>query len=70
MQRLVIRRVAPGDYEAIYANMPPILLGRVGRLVEARGGYQNARSPVALPYRCASHRFVTYRSLDPLVNFG
>ena len=37
-------RVAPGDFENVYANMPAIMFGRVGRLVEASGGLQGARS--------------------------
>jgi hypothetical protein len=36
-------RVAPGDYETVYANMPPLLLGRVGSLVPAGGGLRGAR---------------------------
>ena len=36
-------RVAPGDYETLYVNMPPSLLGRAGRLVEAKGVYGAAR---------------------------
>ena len=37
-------RVEPGAYENVYANMPPILLGRVAGLRPASGGYQSARS--------------------------
>ncbi len=33
----------PGGYETIYANVPPTLLGKVGRLAEAKGRYQGAR---------------------------
>ena len=36
-------RVAPGQYENIYANMPPTLLGAVAPLVETRGGGGSAR---------------------------
>ena len=36
-------RVAPGDYETIYANMPPILLGRVAGLAPVRGAWEGAR---------------------------
>jgi hypothetical protein len=36
-------RVAPGEYESLYANMPPILLGRAAELVEAQGAYRGAR---------------------------
>ncbi len=39
--------VAPGGYESLYANMPPILLGKAGRLIEATGRYQGARSRMA-----------------------
>lgn len=35
-------RVRPGDYESLYANMPPFGAGRVGQLVEARGAYGTA----------------------------
>lgn len=36
-------RVAPGDYETFYANMPPVLLGRAGELAQATGGHNSAR---------------------------
>lgn len=36
-------KVAPGSYENIYANMPPMLLGRVTGLVPVRGAYEGAR---------------------------
>ena len=36
-------QVAPGGYENVYANMPEMLFGRVGKLVEAGGGYRSAR---------------------------
>ena len=36
-------RVAAGDCENIYANMPPILLGRVAGLTPVRGGLEGAR---------------------------
>ena len=42
-------RVEPGGQENIYANMPPILLGRIGRLVEARAGLNAARERMAKP---------------------
>ena len=37
-------RVAPGEYENVYANMPEIMFGKVAGLVEASGGLQGARS--------------------------
>ena len=40
-------RVAPGDYENIYANMPPILLGRAFGLAPVRGALEGARSRMA-----------------------
>jgi hypothetical protein len=36
-------KVVPGSYENIYANMPPMLLGRVTGLVPVRGGFEGAR---------------------------
>lgn len=39
--------VAPGNYETVFANMPPMLLGKVGRLVAAQGRYQGARTRLA-----------------------
>jgi hypothetical protein len=36
-------RVAPGQTENIYANMPPMLFAKVGALVEATAGYKGAR---------------------------
>ena len=36
-------RVAPGDFENIYANMPPILLGRAAGLAPVRGAWEGAR---------------------------
>jgi hypothetical protein len=36
-------RVAPGQYENIYINMPPTLFGKVAPLVEATGGSVSAR---------------------------
>jgi hypothetical protein len=36
-------RIASGDYENVYANMPPILLGRAAGLVRAQGARQSAR---------------------------
>jgi hypothetical protein len=35
-------QVHPGGFENVYVNMPPFGLGRVGPLVEARGGLQSA----------------------------
>ncbi len=40
-------RVAPGETENIYANMPAMLFAKVGRLVAATGGYQGARARMA-----------------------
>jgi hypothetical protein len=36
-------KVEPGAYENIYANMPPVLLGRVAGLTPGRGGFEGAR---------------------------
>ena len=36
-------RVAPGQYENIYVNMPPTLFGKVAPLTEATGGHASAR---------------------------
>lgn len=36
-------RVAPGDYESVYVNMPPTLLGQVAPVAEARGQRASAR---------------------------
>jgi len=36
-------RVAPGEYESLYANMPPMGLGKAVELVEAQGVYRGAR---------------------------
>ena len=33
-------RIEPGAYENVYVNMPPLLLGRIGALVEARGRHE------------------------------
>lgn len=35
-------QIQPGGYENVYVNMPPFGLGKVGPLVEARGGLQSA----------------------------
>lgn len=35
-------KAAAGAYENVYVNMPPFGLGRVGPLMEARGGLQSA----------------------------
>jgi hypothetical protein len=40
-------RIEPGAYENVYVNMPPLLLGRTGALVEARGGLNSARDRMA-----------------------
>ena len=40
-------RIEPGAYENVYVNMPPLLLGRIGALVEARGGLNSARDRMA-----------------------
>jgi hypothetical protein len=37
-------RIAPGDFETVYANMPPLLFGRIGQIVKAGGAYDGARS--------------------------
>lgn len=39
-------KVEPGTYENIYANMPPILLGRVTGLVPVRGAFEGARGRI------------------------
>jgi len=39
-------KVEPGTYENIYANMPPVLFGRVAGLVPVRGGYEGARGRI------------------------
>jgi hypothetical protein len=36
-------KVASGTYENIYANMPPILLGRAAGLAPVRGALEGAR---------------------------
>ena len=40
-------RIEPGAYENVYVNMPPMLLGRIGALVEARGSLSGARDRMA-----------------------
>jgi hypothetical protein len=35
--------VAPGQYENVYVNMPPTLLGEVAPLVEAGGARASSR---------------------------
>lgn len=35
-------KVQAGEYECIYHNMPPIGLGKVGKLMAAKGNYQSA----------------------------
>ena len=42
-------RVAPGGYEGVYVNTPPMLLGAVGDLVPAQGGYASARGRMDSP---------------------
>jgi hypothetical protein len=37
-------RVAPGDCETVYVNMPEMMFGKVGTRMEAKGAYQAARS--------------------------
>ena len=39
--------IAPGSYENVYVNMPPMLFGRVGKLVAATGAYAGAASRMA-----------------------
>ncbi len=39
--------VREGEYEAIYASMPPTGLGKVGKLTEARGQLKSARQRAA-----------------------
>ncbi len=36
-------RVAPGQYETVYVNMPRMLLGEVAPMVEAKGRHASAR---------------------------
>ena len=36
-------RIAPGSFENVYVNMPPMLLGDCGTLVEAKGHHATAR---------------------------
>jgi hypothetical protein len=40
-------RIEPGAHENVYVNMPPFLFGRIGGLVEARGGLNSARERMA-----------------------
>ncbi len=42
-------RVSAGDCENIYANMPPILLGRVAGLTPVRGALEGARGRIGAP---------------------
>ena len=42
-------RVRAGEYEAIYSGMPPIGLGKAGRLVPAGGNRDSARGRLATP---------------------
>jgi hypothetical protein len=39
--------IKPGQYETIYSGMPPVGLGKVGRLVAASGNRESSRSRVA-----------------------
>jgi hypothetical protein len=36
-------RIEPGQYENMYVNMPPTLMGKVAPLYEAKGGLSSAR---------------------------
>lgn len=36
-------RVAPGQYESVYINMPPFGLGAIADLIPARGGRETSR---------------------------
>jgi len=40
-------RIEPGAYENVYVNMPPLLFGRIGALVQARGNLNSARERMA-----------------------
>jgi len=40
-------KIEPGAHENVYVNMPPLLLGRIGALVEASGGLNSARGRMA-----------------------
>lgn len=42
-------RSRPGDYEAIYANMPAFGLGKAGSTIPAQGRYGDARARLAQP---------------------
>jgi hypothetical protein len=46
-------RVHPGDYEAVYVNMPAFGVGKAGALVEATGGREHAAGRLAAS--AASH---------------
>lgn len=35
-------RIAPGNYENVYVNVPPMLMGKAVTLVEAKAGLQSA----------------------------
>jgi hypothetical protein len=39
--------IKPGNYEAVYSGMPPYGLGKVGKLIEATGNREAARSRIA-----------------------
>ncbi|KPF63070.1 DUF4188 domain-containing protein [Porphyrobacter sp. AAP60] len=36
-------RISPGQFENVFVNMPPTLLGNCATLIEAKGGYASAR---------------------------
>ncbi len=40
-------RSRAGDYESVYANMPPFGLGKVGASLEATGGHESAQGRLA-----------------------
>lgn len=42
-------KVPAGSYEAIYSGMPPIGLGKVGKLIPARERYESARQRMEAP---------------------
>lgn len=39
-------RIHPGDYENVFVNMPPTLLGNCATLIEAQGAFATARSRI------------------------
>lgn len=40
-------QIRAGDYENVYVNMPPMLFGKVGKLVDASGALVSARGRMA-----------------------